>query len=59
LIPAGGAVILTQVVTPPVGIGYAVAFLEDGAGGQWERPTWVEVRPWRAYLPVVLKACEN
>jgi uncharacterized repeat protein (TIGR01451 family) len=59
LIPAGGAVTRTQVVTPPVGIGYAVAFLEDGAGGQWERPTWVEVRPWRAYLPVVLKACEN
>jgi len=58
-LPVGSAVTRTRVVTPPVGIGYAVAFLEDGAGGQWERPAWVEVRPWRAYLPVVLKACEN
>ena len=56
LLPAGGAVTLSRVVTPPVGWGYAVAFLEDGAGGRWERPTWVEVRPWRAYLPVVLRS---
>ncbi len=55
-LPAGGAVTLTQTVTPPVGTGYAVAFLEDGAEGCWERAAWVEVRPWRAYLPVVLKS---
>ena len=34
---------------------YGVAFLEDGAGGRWERPTWLEVRPWEAHLPIVLK----
>lgn len=51
---AGGAVTPTRTFTPPVGMGYAVAFLEDGAGGRWERLAWVEVRPWRAYLPVVL-----
>jgi uncharacterized repeat protein (TIGR01451 family) len=34
LIPAGGAVTRTQVVTPPVGIGYAVAF----SGGRGWRP---------------------
>ncbi len=55
-LPAGGAVTLTRTFTPPVGIGYAVAFLEDGAGGRWERAAWAEVRPWRAYLPVVMKS---
>lgn len=54
-LPAGGAVTLIRTFTLPVGTGYAVAFLEDGAGGQWERSAWVEVRPWRMYLPVVLK----
>ncbi|MCX8067426.1 MAG: DUF11 domain-containing protein, partial [Anaerolineae bacterium] len=54
-LPAGGGVTLTRKFTPPVGIGYAVAFLEDGSGGRWERAAWAEVRPWRAYLPVVLK----
>jgi len=34
---------------------YGVAFLDDGAGGRWERPTWVRVRPWEAYLPLVMK----
>jgi uncharacterized repeat protein (TIGR01451 family) len=34
---------------------YGVAFLEDGTGGRWERPTWLEVRPWEAHLPIVLK----
>jgi subtilisin family serine protease len=55
LLPAGGAVTLTRRMTPSVGVGYAVAFLEDGAGGYWERAAWVEVRPWRVYLPVVKK----
>ncbi len=56
-LPAGGAVTLTRPFTPPVGTGYAVAFLEDGAGGRWERAAWVEVSPWRTYLPVVMKSC--
>ncbi len=34
---------------------YGVAFLEDGAGGRWERRAWVEVRPWRMLLPLILK----
>ncbi|MGQ9709993.1 MAG: S8 family serine peptidase [Anaerolineae bacterium] len=56
-LPAGGgAVTLTRTFTPPVGMGYAVAFLEDGAGGQWERSAWVEVQPWWVYLPVVMKS---
>ncbi len=56
-LPAGGAVTRTRPFTPPVGTGYAVAFLEDGAGGRWERAAWVEVQPWRMYLPVVMKSC--
>ncbi|MCX7855201.1 MAG: hypothetical protein N2556_04355, partial [Anaerolineae bacterium] len=55
-LPAGGTIALTRTLTPTVGIGYAVAFLEDGRGGRWERAAWVEVRPWRAYLPVVMKS---
>ncbi|MBC7228759.1 MAG: hypothetical protein H5T61_16250, partial [Thermoflexales bacterium] len=55
-LPAGGAVALTRPFTPPVGMGYVVAFLADGVGGQWERAAWAEVRPWRAYLPVVMKS---
>jgi len=34
---------------------YSVAFVEDGAGGRWERPAWVWVEPWQFYLPVVLR----
>jgi hypothetical protein len=34
---------------------YGVTFLEDGVGGTWERPAWVDVHPWQAYLPVVMK----
>jgi subtilisin family serine protease len=55
-LPAGGAVTLTRIFTPPVGIGYAVALLEDGAGGLWERAAWAEVLAFRAYLPVVMKS---
>jgi len=57
---AGGQVTLSYQITlptspvhPPL---YGVAFLEDGAGGAWERPEWLLVEPWRAYLPVV---CRN
>jgi len=32
---------------------YGVALLEDGTGGSWERPTWLLVRPWSAYLPMI------
>jgi uncharacterized repeat protein (TIGR01451 family) len=41
--------------TPVRRILYSVAFLEDGTGGRWERPTWLEVRPWEAHLPIMLK----
>ncbi len=34
---------------------YSVAFLEDGAGGAWERATWVLIDPRRYYLPLVLR----
>jgi uncharacterized repeat protein (TIGR01451 family) len=37
---------------PPM---YGVAFLEDGLGGAWERPTWLFVEPLRYYLPAVLR----
>ncbi len=55
-LPAGAAMTMTRTFTPPVGLGYGVAFLGDGSGGRWERAAWVEVRPWRAYLPVVMKS---
>jgi uncharacterized repeat protein (TIGR01451 family) len=31
------------------------ALLWDGAGGAWERSAWVNVEPYRSYLPVVFK----
>ncbi len=34
-------------------IRYGVAFIDDGAGGLWERPTWLTVQPWTVYLPWV------
>ncbi|MCP4539597.1 MAG: S8 family serine peptidase [Chloroflexi bacterium] len=34
---------------------YNAAFLEDGAGGAWERAIWLIVNPFRCYLPLVLK----
>ena len=34
---------------------YSVAFLEDSIEGAWERPMWVVLNPWRAYLPVVYR----
>jgi uncharacterized repeat protein (TIGR01451 family) len=42
----------TNPVHPPV---YSVAFLEDGLGGAWERPTWLLLEPYRFYLPVVMR----
>jgi uncharacterized repeat protein (TIGR01451 family) len=42
----------TDVTHPPL---YSVAFLEDGLGGAWERPTWLFVEPLRYYLPAVLR----
>lgn len=55
---AGAAVTVTwQMRAPTIFLPalYGVAFLEDGAGGRWERPAWVEVRPWRVILPLILK----
>jgi len=37
-------------VHPPL---YGVAFLEDGAGGRWERPAWVVPDPYRAFVAMV------
>ena len=37
-------------VHPPL---YGVAFLEDGAGGRWERPAWVIPDPYRAFVAMV------
>jgi hypothetical protein len=34
---------------------YNAAFLEDGVGGAWERPVWLLLEPYRAYLPVVMR----
>jgi uncharacterized repeat protein (TIGR01451 family) len=34
---------------------YGAAFLDDGAGGAWERPAWLAIRPCQAYLPVVTR----
>ena len=42
----------TNPVHPPL---YSVAFLEDGVGGTWERPTWLLLDPHRAYLPAVMR----
>ncbi|MBN1953900.1 MAG: S8 family serine peptidase [Anaerolineae bacterium] len=35
---------------PPL---YSVAFLDDGAGGAWERAAWINLEPWRVFLPLV------
>ena len=35
---------------------YGVAFVEDGAGGDLERATWIDVTPARIYLPQFLTA---
>ena len=32
---------------------YGVTFIDDGAGNRWERPTWLVIQPWTAYLPLV------
>ena len=56
---AGGQVSLTYRLTlptnpvhPPL---YSVAFLEDGAGGEWERAAWSEIEPLRRYLPLIFR----
>lgn len=58
-LPAGTRAALTfQLLVPRDPIDrtlYGVAFLDDGVGGRWERPAWVEVRPRQAYFPVVMK----
>lgn len=60
LLSPGGHITLTYQVSAPVGVScpplYSVAFLEDGAGGAWERAAWVLWNPWQLYLPVVLRA---
>ncbi len=54
---AQAAVTVSCRLTLPVELGdrpfYVVAFLQDGAGGAWERPAWLWIAPWKMYLPVV------
>jgi uncharacterized repeat protein (TIGR01451 family) len=56
---AGGRVTLTIPLLipgePVHRLLYSVAFLEDGAGGAWERPAWIIVEPFRYYFPLALK----
>jgi uncharacterized repeat protein (TIGR01451 family) len=56
---AEGQVTLTYQLTMPTNPVhhplYNVTFLEDGAGGAWERATWLLLEPWRSYLPVVIR----
>jgi hypothetical protein len=58
-LPVGSETTLTfQLRLPPEPVSrilYGVAFLDDGVGGKWERPAWLQVRPWQAYLPVLMK----
>lgn len=37
---------------PPL---YNVAFLDDGAGGAWERAAWMTIEPLRWYFPLVFR----
>ncbi|RMF28721.1 MAG: hypothetical protein D6759_15250 [Chloroflexi bacterium] len=32
-----------------------VALLDDGAGGQYERPLWILVRPYRQWMPLAAR----
>jgi uncharacterized repeat protein (TIGR01451 family) len=56
---AGGRVTITCPLTLPAtpldALLYGVAFLEDDAGGMWERSTYLTVEPWRHILPVVYR----
>ncbi len=56
---AGARVTLTYQLDLPVDPThrplYSVAFLEDGAGGAWERANWVALDPSRVYLPMVMR----
>jgi uncharacterized repeat protein (TIGR01451 family) len=59
LMPGGRATLTfeltlsTRPVPQPL---YGVAFLDDGVGMEWERPTWLEIDPWRAYCPLLARA---
>jgi uncharacterized repeat protein (TIGR01451 family) len=57
---SGDRITLTYQLTLPTFLAYphlySVAFLEDGVEGAWERVTWLPVEPFRAYLPLILKA---
>jgi hypothetical protein len=37
------------------GLLYMVAFLDDGRGGAWERPAWIETGPLVLRLPLLLR----
>ncbi|MFW6136114.1 MAG: S8 family serine peptidase [Chloroflexota bacterium] len=58
-LPAGGEAVLTfSLLLPGEPVRrtvYGIAFLDDGGGGRWERPTWLEVWPWRVFLPVAMQ----
>jgi uncharacterized repeat protein (TIGR01451 family) len=47
-----GLTLPAQPLHPPL---YNVSFLEDGAGGAWERARWLLLEPRQVYLPVVMR----
>ncbi|MBN1179644.1 MAG: S8 family serine peptidase [Anaerolineae bacterium] len=55
----GAGVTLSYQMTLPTALAprplYGVAFLEDGAGGAWERATWAWVEPAWVFLPVIVR----
>ncbi|MGD8968188.1 MAG: S8 family serine peptidase [Anaerolineae bacterium] len=56
---AGGRAVLTFELSPSPEPAkrtlYGVAFLDDGVGREWERPTWLEIHPWRVYAPLLIR----
>jgi uncharacterized repeat protein (TIGR01451 family) len=42
-------------VAPVESVTYGIAFLDDGRGGTWERPTWLVVDPWQIHLPWITR----
>lgn len=58
-LPAGAEAVLTFSLDMPAEpvrrTVYGVAFVDDGAGERWERPTWLEVRPWEQRFPLLMK----
>lgn len=59
LMASSTATLTFQLATPSSPVRetlYGVMLLDDGVGGKWERPVWLVIEPWPAYLPVVTRA---